>query len=118
MNVLLLLLPRAWRRRYGEELLDELRRRKRTPAVVLDLLALAARLRTEQLGRHFTPVLLICLPAAAGGAFGTYKAVGRLSHGWVELPGHWWSAPWPALTIGFLTTCLLASAARRRLSRR
>jgi hypothetical protein len=111
------MLPRAWRRRYGEELLDELRRRKRTPAVVLDLLALAARLRTEQLGRHLTAVLFICLPGAAGAAFATYKAAGRLAHGWVELPGHWWSAPWPALTIGFLTTSLLASAGRR-LSRR
>jgi hypothetical protein len=61
-------------------------------------------------------VLFICLPGAAGAAFGTYEAVGRLAHGWAELPGHWWSAPWPALTIGFLTTCLLASAGR--LSRR
>jgi hypothetical protein len=117
MNLLLLMLPREWRHRYGEELLDELRRRKPTPAVILNVLALAARLRTEQLGRHFTAVLLICLPATAGGAFGTYKAVGRLSHGWLELPGHWWSAPWPALTMGCLTTCLLASAGRRLLRR-
>jgi hypothetical protein len=116
VNLLRLLLPRAWRRRYGDELLDELRSRRATPALLLDVLVLVVRLRAEQLGRHLVAVLVICLPAAAGGAFATYSAVGRLAHGWVELPGHWWSAPWPALTIAFLAIAG-AACAGRRLSR-
>ena len=113
MNLMLLLLPRDWRDRYGDDLREELSSRRLTPFVLLDVLALATRLRAQQLGRHLLRVLVICLPGAAGGAFLTYRAVGRLAHGWTELPGHWWSAPWPALTLLFLMISGVAWAGRR-----
>jgi hypothetical protein len=112
------LFPRDWRERYGEEIDDLLARSRRPIRDRLDLLISAIgahrreafRLLAERPRLLKAARALACLFVLIGIASGLSMQP-RLSHGLLEIPGHWWS------TIAVLPTILglgLASVSWRR----
>ncbi|XAS69121.1 hypothetical protein V3C33_07655 [Micrococcaceae bacterium Sec5.7] len=94
MNMLRFLFPRSWSARYWDEMADLCRQSPRPVAAVVDMVLLAARLRAQQLARHAGWAVSVSSALVFAAAVGIAACVPRLAHGWVELPGHWWSAPW------------------------
>ncbi|MFN2625727.1 MAG: hypothetical protein ABR520_06535 [Mycobacteriales bacterium] len=98
MTMLRWLFPRDWGERYFDEMQD-LRSRGRSRGDWFDLARLAARLRLEQLARRPRALVVTSLLLLVAGTGGIAWSVPQLAHGWSDLLGHWWSAPWVALAL-------------------
>lgn len=109
-EALLYLAPAAWRDRYRDEVLAQLASSEWRVRDVADIVLTALGLRADQIRRrkHMTKIALAIVVV---GALWTAWAVPQLAGGLTELPGHWWSAPGPAL---LLTGGLLAALAAHR----
>ncbi len=113
IRALLHLAPSAWRRRYRDEIAAQLSSSDRRLRDSADIALTALGLRVDQiqktrhLGEAAVAILLV-------GAMWTTWAVPQLADGAIELPGHWWSAPGPALLLSGGLGVVLAS--RRRTS--
>ncbi len=116
VNVLRWLFPRQWRDRYFEEMVDLNRFSQWRSQDLLDIVRAALRLRSEEVGRHPLPVGSVSALLALGGVAGLVWCLPLLSHGWIEVPSHWWSAPWQAATLAGVAGLLWVSRAllRRR----
>jgi hypothetical protein len=113
IGALLHLAPSAWRNRYRDEIAAQLSSSDRRLRDSADIVLTALRLRIDQIqgSRHLGEAAVAILVV---GAVWTAWAVPQLADGVIELPGHWWSAPGPALLLGGGFGGVLAS--RRRAS--
>jgi len=101
--------PRAWRDRYGEEILDLLAASDRPVLAAIDVLATGIRIRIEGDGMIRTAAVLAVL-----GLVWAAWAIPQLASGVLELPGHWWSAPSLLLLAGGAGLATAALVRRRR----
>ena len=97
-QALLRLAPSAWRRRYRDEIAAQLSSSDRLLRDSADIVLTALGLRVDQIqrGRYMIRVAIGLLVV---GAAWTAWAVPQLADGAIDLPGHWWSAPGPALLL-------------------
>jgi hypothetical protein len=114
--LLLRIFPRAWRDRYGAEVLELLAASRRPGRDLADVLRAAALLRLDSLLRS-ADMHKIALSAAALlvlGALWITWAIPRLARGAAELPQHWWSAPGLLFLLAGAILAGVAGTMRRR----
>ena len=94
-RALLRLLPRPWRARYGDELLELLAASRRPVRDTLDGARLAAGLHLVRIDHleeaTVRRLLLLALACAVAGGVGAAWAAANLADGLAEIPNHWWS---------------------------
>lgn len=112
--------PRPWRDRYGEEVDDLLKHSSRPLRDRADVIIGAFEARwhhaatlvghsdgTRRVVRAVAGVLVVT------GVVGAAWAQGRLAHGFVEIPGHWWSSLAVSPTFVGMALAALAWTPRR-----
>ena len=110
-ETLLRLAPGAWRDRYRTEILAQLSSSEHRVRDTANVTLAALGLRADQI-RRSQPMMKMAVGILVVGAAWTAWAVPQLADGMTELPGHWWSAPGPALVV--TGGVLAALAAHRR----
>ena len=112
------LLPPGWRRRFGPEIDDLLADTEHPLRDRLDLARLALSLygaeRSQALGR--TTLTAVAASGLLLTAILSAWAASNLTHGWLEIPEHWWSSL--AMLPLLVTACCLRLLLRRRSSAR
>lgn len=114
-EALLRLAPAAWRERYRVEVLAQLSSSEHRIRDGANITLTALRLRADQI-RRSQHMIKIAVATLLVGAVWTVWAVPQLSDGLIELPGHWWSAPGPALVLAGGLLAALAARRRHRVS--
>jgi hypothetical protein len=109
-EALLRLAPAAWRNRYRVEILAHMAESERGLRDAADLGLIALRMRLDQLPRSRL-MINVAIGVLIVGIAWTAWAIPQLADGVAELPGHWWSAPGPALV---LIGALIALTVRQR----
>ena len=97
MKRLVLLFPRRWRHRYGQEVAELL---AASPHPWRDGLNVAAQAVLVWLGVPVVKIVVLVITALALVGFGF--TVGQLADGVSEIPRHWWSSASAALTLSLL----------------
>jgi hypothetical protein len=105
------LFSRAWRRRYGREVLDMYASSARPVADWFDLLRAGSVALLEDTMRSRLACLLLAACAAFIAAAG-YTTT-QLAEGIRETPHHWWSTA-PYVALGLALIALAATVASRR----
>lgn len=106
MTRLLMLLPRAIRERFGDEVNDAIESSRSPIRDRIDLARWGVQLRME---KSIRLLIVVATVLVVIGAVTTAWATGELEHGIVEIPMHWWSTLATAPLIAGIVLLIVAS---------